>query len=108
MDSLHCSRTPSVAAEEAGDVSGTAADASSLGTTTTAPGLGVGAGARGACMDPGSAAGKRVYLLQMLILPLIPIAALIAQNSIMLAESRHILSNAHRLGTQVSQQTDSP
>jgi hypothetical protein len=31
-------------------------------------------------MDPSSTTGKRVYLLQMIILPFIPIAALIVQN----------------------------
>ena len=43
---------------------------------TTAPAL------RVCCfrIDPCSTTGKRVYLLQMIILPFIPIAALIVQN----------------------------
>ena len=32
-------------------------------------------------VDPVSSTGKRVYLFQMILLPFIPIAALIAQNS---------------------------
>jgi hypothetical protein len=31
-------------------------------------------------VDPSSKTGKRIYLLQMIILPFIPIAALIVQN----------------------------
>lgn len=104
MDTELYSRSPSVAGEEAADMSVGGAEASSLCTTPNAQVLGATGmryGSRRICMDPGSAVGKRVYLLQMLMLPLIPIAALITQNSIMLAESRQILTNAHRLGTQV-------
>ncbi|XP_034243118.1 uncharacterized protein LOC117646347 [Thrips palmi] len=53
-------------------------------------------------MDPGTVAGKRLYLMQMLILPLIPIAAVIAQNSVMLYDMRQILTNAEHLGTQIA------
>jgi hypothetical protein len=52
----------------------TAADCTAEGSTAGALKVG--------CfrVDPSSKTGKRIYLLQMIILPFIPIAALIVQN----------------------------
>ena len=51
--------------------------------------------------DPGSAAGKRWQMFQMLLFPLIPIVALIFQNSILLSDAVNALHLAQEINGQV-------
>lgn len=52
-------------------------------------------------MNPASSKGKRAHFFQMLLLPLIPIVALIIQNCLSISNIMDTLQEAHSIHNQV-------